>query len=54
MYGLICGGKHGVKNIFKILNSELETAMINGGFKDIHSFNNDRLIYNEKFLKKKL
>ncbi len=49
MYGLICGGKHGVKNIFKILNSELETAMINGGFKDIHSFKNDRLIYNEKF-----
>ncbi len=49
MYGLICEGREGVKNIFKILNSELETAMINGGFKNIDSFKKERLNFNEKY-----
>ncbi len=48
MYGLICGGKKGIKNIFDILNSETKTAMINGGFKNLNSFLKNRLNINEK------
>ena len=43
VHGLIYNGSKGVSEIFKILNSELETSMINGGFKDKKSFNIKRL-----------
>ena len=33
VHGLICNGSKGVSEIFKILNSELKTNIINGGFK---------------------
>ncbi len=44
MHGLICDGSNGVKNIFEILKSELTSAMINGGFKNLKSFKNNRII----------
>ena len=44
MHGLICNGSKGVKNIFDILKNEFTSAMINGGFKDLKSFKNNRII----------
>lgn len=49
IYGLVCEGNKGVKKIFEILNSELKTGMINGGFKNLNSFNKNRINFNEKF-----
>ena len=43
IHGLIYNGSRGVSEIFKILNNELETSMINGGFKNKKSFNLKRL-----------
>jgi len=43
MYGLICDGFKGVHKIFNILNSEINSVMINGGFKDLSSFKKNRL-----------
>ena len=43
MYGLICDGFKGVNKIFNILNSEINSTMINGGFKDLSSFKKNRL-----------
>ena len=43
MYGLICGGSHGVKRIFEILKSELITSMYNGGFRSYKDMNIKRL-----------
>ena len=34
----------GVSKIFEILKNELKTAMINGGFNNLKSFNQDRLL----------
>lgn len=48
MYGLICNGYLGVREIYKILNNELFTAMINGGFKNLKSFNKSRIKFDEK------
>jgi len=48
MYGLICDGHKGVEKIFNILNQELYTAMINGGFKDLKSFNLKRIRFEKK------
>ena len=48
LYGLICGGYKGVEQIFNILNQELYTAMINGGFKDLKSFNLKRIRLEKK------
>lgn len=42
IYGLICDGKIGVKRVFEIINKELETCMVNGGFKD-YKKNLDRI-----------
>lgn len=47
VHGLITQGNLGVKNIFEILNNELKSNMINGGFKNEKSFNLKRL----KFIK---
>ena len=44
MYGLICNGSHGVENVFSILKEELISAMTNGGFKNLRSFNQNRII----------
>lgn len=44
IYGLICDGNKGVSRIFKILKSELNTAMYNGGFSSIKDMKLDRLI----------
>ncbi len=43
IHGLICHGKEGVKNIFDILNSELLTAMTNGGFRDFSECKTSRI-----------
>tara|TARA_B100000989_G_scaffold221901_1_gene169608 strand:+ start:686 stop:1717 length:1032 start_codon:yes stop_codon:yes gene_type:complete len=43
MYGLILDGGNGVEKIINILKSELETAMINGGFDSLSSFTEDRI-----------
>ena len=43
MYGLIIGGSEGVKKIFEILENELSTAMINGGFKNLKQMKNYRI-----------
>ena len=43
LHGLIYSGSKGVSEVFKILNSELKTNMINGGFKKEISFNMKRL-----------
>ncbi len=48
MYGLICNGHIGVERIFSILNQELYTAMTNGGFKDLKSFNLKRVRFEKK------
>ena len=47
IYGLIIGGKNGVKKIFEILKNELITSMINGGFSNIKEFTVKR-VFNEK------
>ena len=44
IYGLSLNGSAGVSRIFEILKNELTTAMINGGFKNVKSFNKQRLI----------
>ena len=43
MYGLILEGSEGVRRIFNILENELSTAMINGGFSDLQQMKKDRL-----------
>jgi (S)-2-hydroxy-acid oxidase len=43
VHGLMYKGSTGVSDIFKILNSELKTCLINGGFKNKISFNKKRL-----------
>lgn len=43
IYGLICDGRKGVANIYKILKSEIQTCMINGGFKNLSDFKLSRL-----------
>lgn len=45
MYGLICGGSQGVRRIFQILKSELNTSMYNGGFVSYKDMNIKRLIF---------
>ena len=47
IYGLAVNGKLGVSRIFEILKKELRTSMINGGFKNLKSFNQNRLILNK-------
>jgi isopentenyl diphosphate isomerase/L-lactate dehydrogenase-like FMN-dependent dehydrogenase len=47
VYGLICGGYEGVSKIFKILNEEMHTAMVNGGFSNLKSFTKKRLLIDE-------
>ena len=46
IYGLSLLRRNGVNKIFEILNQELYTAMINGGFKNYQSFKINRLIKN--------
>ena len=48
IYGLILDGHKGVRKIFDILKSELETAAINGGFKSLSDFSISRLDYFNK------
>ena len=48
MYGLHLSRANGVKKIFDILNEELYTAMINGGFNNYQSFKTDRIENIEK------
>ena len=48
IYGLICNGFLGVRNVFKILNNEFNTTMINGGFNNLKSFNQNRIKFSEK------
>ncbi len=43
LYGLIIDGHKGVKRIIDILNSELEVAMINGGFRSLKDFTKKRI-----------
>ena len=43
IYGLSLNGKKGVKKIFNILSSELETCMINGGFKNLEDMKFSRI-----------
>lgn len=47
IYGLSIEGKNGVNRIFNILQSELETSMINGGFKNIKDMTFSRIDINE-------
>jgi isopentenyl diphosphate isomerase/L-lactate dehydrogenase-like FMN-dependent dehydrogenase len=47
IYGLAVNGRLGVSRIFEILKKELTTSMINGGFKNLKSFNQNRLILNK-------
>jgi L-lactate oxidase len=47
IYGLAVNGRLGVSKIFEILKKELRTSMINGGFKNLKSFNQNRLILNK-------
>jgi isopentenyl diphosphate isomerase/L-lactate dehydrogenase-like FMN-dependent dehydrogenase len=42
IYGLILDGAKGTKKIFEILESEMETAMINGGFKNLQQMKKNR------------
>tara|TARA_B100000902_G_scaffold252463_1_gene238853 strand:+ start:1504 stop:2550 length:1047 start_codon:yes stop_codon:yes gene_type:complete len=48
MYGLYLSRANGVKKIFDILNEELYTAMINGGFNNYQSFKMNRIENIEK------
>jgi hypothetical protein len=43
IYGLSINGSKGVKRIFDILNSELQIAMINGGFKSLDDMKFSRI-----------
>ena len=43
VFGLAINGSEGVKDIFKILESEMKTAMINGGFSSYKDFKLSRL-----------
>ena len=43
IYGLIIDGADGVNDVINILNSELYTAMINGGFRSLRDFTNKRI-----------
>ena len=43
IYGLIIDGSSGVKRIFQILESELISAMQNGGFKNLNFFKKKRI-----------
>ena len=43
MYGLILDGAAGVRRVFEILESELSTAMINGGFKNLKHMQKSRI-----------
>ena len=45
IYGLSIGGSQGVKKIFEILCNELETSMINGGFKNLADMKFSRIEY---------
>tara|TARA_Y100000590_G_scaffold282181_1_gene317415 strand:+ start:2356 stop:3387 length:1032 start_codon:yes stop_codon:yes gene_type:complete len=45
IYGLIYNGNNGVEDIFRILNNEIKTSMINGGFKSINSFSRNRVYF---------
>jgi isopentenyl diphosphate isomerase/L-lactate dehydrogenase-like FMN-dependent dehydrogenase len=47
IHGLICDSNKGVEKIFNILNNEIKTSMINGGFKNKLSFKKERLKLNE-------
>ena len=48
MYGLHLSRANGVKKVFDILNEELYTAMINGGFNNYQSFKTNRIENFEK------
>ena len=43
VFGLALNGSEGVKDIFKILENEMKTAMINGGFSSYKDFKLSRL-----------
>tara|TARA_X000000368_G_scaffold306273_1_gene244444 strand:+ start:643 stop:1674 length:1032 start_codon:yes stop_codon:yes gene_type:complete len=43
LYGLIVNGSDGVNKIINILNTELKTAMINGGFRSMRDFTDQRI-----------
>ncbi len=43
VFGLSLNGSEGVKNVFKILENEMKTAMINGGFSSYKDFTLSRL-----------
>ena len=43
MYGLILDGAAGVRRVFEILESELLTAMINGGFRNLKHMQKSRI-----------
>jgi len=45
IHGLSCEKKEGVSKIFRILNEELETCMVNGGFKTKSDFSERRIKY---------
>lgn len=44
IFGLFLNGKHGVKDVFDILNSEFHSSCINGGFVEKKDFSLNRLI----------
>ncbi len=48
IFGLILDGRNGVEKIFKIIEHEIFTAMINGGFGSLKELNFKRLIFDEK------
>ena len=45
IYGLILDGHKGVKRIFDILNSELKSSLLNGGFKNLGELNLKRILF---------
>ena len=51
IFGLIVNGHKGVENIFKILENELFTSMINGGFDNYKSLSMSRLIFTNRYEK---
>jgi len=48
IYGLTLGGYKGVNQIFKILESEFRTAMINAKFSSLKDLNLDKISHNIK------
>lgn len=48
IYGLIIDGSKGVKLVFDLLNSELRSAMLNGGFKNLKELNLSRIYTDHK------